>query len=218
MSIGKRIGWMLVRFVMHMEVQSIKEDMTMPNYQYGGNSVALEIARKQIKLYKDALALCPKVMEVVKKFDGKVANKRLETALETIDKGLNCRKSTYTDIWEISFYTSDRSLTVKSESWDGKYTNYNSYYIKDNETYLARDMFKETYGSFTDENGRWASENICKQIEHNMKVMEENIAKYEEELRQVDDLEAERKRIKAEVEAFNKKVSWIGNEYFGLRI
>jgi polyhydroxyalkanoate synthesis regulator phasin len=107
---------------------------------------------------------------------------------------------------------------VKSESWDGKYTNYNSYYIKESETYLARDMFKETYGSFTDENGRWIAENICKQIEHTMKVLEADIARYEEELRQVDKLEAERKRIKAEVEAFNKKVSWIGNEYFGLRI
>lgn len=190
----------------------------MPNYAYKNNSVALEVARKQIKLYKDALALCPKVMEVVRKFDGKVANKRLETALEVIDKGLNCRKSTYTDIWEISFYTSDRCLTVKSESWDGKHTNYNSYYIKESETCLASDMFKLTYGIFTDKNGRWIADNICKQIEHTMKVLEADIARYEEELRQVDNLEAERKRIKAEVEAFNKKVSWIGNEYFGLRI
>ena len=105
----------------------------MSNYQYGGNSVALEIAIKQIKLYKDALALCPKVMEVVRKFDGKVANKRLETALEAIDKGLNCRKSTYTDIWEISFYTSDRSLTVKSESWDGKYFSEGYNYVNGEE-------------------------------------------------------------------------------------
>lgn len=190
----------------------------MSNYQYGGNSVALEIAIKQIKLYKDSLALCPKVMEVVKKFDGKVANKRLETALVEVDKGLRCHKSSYTDVWEIVFWTDDRCLNVKRKSWDGKREDWCAYYIKQNEDYIARDMFRETYGSFTDDDGRWVAENICAQIKHHMETLEADIATYEAELRGVDYLEAERKRIKAEMDEFNHKVTWIGNEYFGLKI
>ena len=190
----------------------------MPNYQYGGNSIALEVAIKQIKLYKDSLALCEKVMEVVKKFDGKVANKRLETALEAVDKGLRCHKSSYTDIWEIVFYTSDRCVNVKRKSWDGKREDWCAYYIKQPEDYIARDMFENLYGKFTDENGRWVAENICKQIEAHMRYLEGDIASYEAELKNVDELEAEKKRITKLVEMHNKEITWIGNEYFNLKI
>lgn len=188
----------------------------MTNYE--SKSIALEVATKQIKLYKDALALCPKVMEVVRKFDGKMANKRLETALEAVDSGLRCRKSSYTEVWEIVFWTSDRCVNVKSLSWDGKREDWCAYYIKDNEDYIARDMFKNLYGEFVDGNGRWIAENINKQIEAHMHNLEVNIAQYETELKQVDELEAEKKRIKDEVEAHNKKITWIGSEYFNLRI
>lgn len=190
----------------------------MFNYNYGGNSVALEVATKQIKLYKDALALCPKVMEVIKRFDGKVANKRLETALMEIDKGLRCRKSSYTDVWEIVFYTPDRMVSVKQKSWDGSRENNVAYYIKESEEYIARDIFRHTYGAFVDDNGRWNADNIIRQIETHMRTLETNISKYEAELRSVDKLEAERKRIKAEIDAFNNEVSWLGSEYFGLKI
>ena len=190
----------------------------MSNYEYGGNSIALEVAIKQIKLYKDALELCPKVMEVIRKFDGKVANKRLETALKEVNAGLRCNKSSYTEVWEIVFYTSDRCVNVKRKSWDGKREDWVAYYIKESEAYLARDMFKNTFGSFINEDGRWIAENINKQIEHTMKSLEANIADYTELLNHVDELEAEKKRIKDEMEAHNKKVGWIGNEYFGLKV
>lgn len=190
----------------------------MSNYKYGGNSIALEVAIKQIKLYKDALALCPKVMEVVKKFDGKVANKRLETALKEVNSGLRCNKSSYTEVWEIVFWTSDRCVNVKRKSWDGKHEDWCAYYIKKSKTYLARDTFKNTFGSFTNDDGRWIAENINKQIEHTMKSLEANIADYTELLNHVDELEAEKKRIKDEMEAHNRKVGWIGNEYFDLKV
>ena len=190
----------------------------MSTYEYGGKSIALEVAIKQIKLYKDALALCPKVMEVIKKFDGKVANKRLETALKEIDSGLRCNKSSYMEVWEIAFWTNDRCVNVKRKSWDGKREDWVAYYIKESEAYLARDMFKNTFGSFTDENGRWIAENINKQIKHTMKSLEANIAEYKELLKHVDELEVEKKRIKDEMEAYNKKVGWFGNEYFCLKV
>lgn len=190
----------------------------MSNYEYSGNSIALEVAIKQIKLYRDALDLCPNVMEVVKKFDGKMANKRLETALKEVDSGLRCNKSSYTEVWEIAFWTSDRCVNVKRKSWDGKREDWCAYYIKESEAYLARDMFKNTFGSFTNEDGRWIAENINKQIEHTMKSLEANIADYTELLNHVDELEAEKKRIKKEVEAHNKKIGWIGNEYFRLKV
>lgn len=190
----------------------------MPKFEYGRNSVALEVATKQIKLYKDSLALCPKVMEVVRKFDGKVANKRLETALMEINKGLCCRKSRYADVWEIVFYTSDRMVSIKQKSWDGKHENNVAYYIKDSKDYIARDIFRNLDGAFVNEDGRWNADNINKQIEAHMRSLETNISKYEAELKSVDRLEAERKQIKAEIDAFNNEVSWIGNEYFGLRI
>ena len=190
----------------------------MSNYEYGGNSIALEVAIKQIKLYKDALALCPKVMEVVNKFDGKIANKRLETALKEVNDGLMCNKSSITGVWEIAFWTSDRCVNVKRKSWDGKREDWCAYYIKESETYLARDMFKGTFGSFINEDGRWIAENINKQIEHTMKSLEANISDYEELLNHVDELETEKKRIEKEVEAHNKKVGWIGNEYFDLKV
>ena len=177
----------------------------------------MEIARKQIKLYQDALALCPAVMEVVKRFDGKVANKRLETALEAVDRGLCCRKSSYTEIWEISFYTSDRCVTVKETGWNGN-EYYGSHYIKDSEYYLARDMFKNTYGAFVDADGRWVAENINKQIEKSMEGLVHSIEVYENMLAHVDELEEERDRLRKEVEAHNRKVTWIGEEYFKLKV
>ena len=186
--------------------------------KYDSISVALEVAIKQIKLYKDALALSSKVTEVVKKFDGKMANKRLETALKKVDSGLRCNKSSYTEVWEIAFWTSDRCVNVKRKSWDGKHENWCAYYIQESEAYLARDMFKNTFGSFTNDDGRWIADNINKQIEHTMKSLEANIADYEELLNHIDELEAEKKRIKDEMEAHNRKVGWIGNEYFDLKV
>ena len=189
----------------------------MSNYQYGGNSIALEVAIKQIKLYKDALALCPKVMEVVKKFDGKVANKRLETALEAVDKGFYCRKSQWGDDWEIKWYTQDRSVNVKSINLCGMET-YNAYYIRQSEIYFARDMFEKTYGAFTDANGRWLAENICKQIEAEAEGWKQNIEQWEQELKHVDELREKKRKLEAEIEAHNEGISWLINEYFSLRV
>jgi len=187
--------------------------------KYENLSVALELARKQVKLYEDALVLCPKIMEVVKKFDGKVANKRLGTALIEVNRGISCRKASYTEEWEIVFYTSDRSLNVKSKNWRGVETS-NTYYIAQSELYIANDINYniEKYGSFTDDNGRWKADNICKQITARMETFKEYIRDFEEEISNVDDMKKEKERIKKEIEAYNKKVSWLGNEYFELKI
>lgn len=191
----------------------------MSKFEYGGNSVALEVATKQIKLYKDSLALCPKVMEVVRKFDGKVANKRLETALTEVDEGLRCRKSAYSEAWELWYFSPDRCVTVTEKSWDGTFDVNKTYSIKDVEVYLAIDVSNGRKDErFVDNNGRWIAGNICNCIEKRMINLEVKIEKYEEELKHVDELEAEQKRIKAEIDAFNCKVSWLGSEYFGLRI
>lgn len=112
----------------------------MSNYQYGGNSIALEVAIKQIKLYKDALGLCDKVMEVVKKFDGKMANKRLETALKEVDSGLRCNKSSIVEVWEIAFWTNDRCVNVKQKSWDGKREKIGLHTTSKNQKHILRGM------------------------------------------------------------------------------
>jgi len=186
--------------------------------KYDSISVALEVYRKQIKLYKDALSLCPKVMEVVRKFDGKIANRRLETALQEVDKGLGCFKDKWNNQWIIKFYTYDRSVDVQITSWDGKDKYCRAFYIKESETVLAQDIFKNSYGDFTNEDGRWIAENICKQIEATMKRLEEDIERYEEELKHADELLEEKRKLVEMIEAHNKKVSWMGDEYFEMRV
>ena len=185
---------------------------------YGNDlGVEMEIARKQIKLSRDALEMVPAVLETIKRFDGKVANKRLETALEAVNSGFTCRRNQYGNEWEIKWYTQDRSITVKSINWRGMETC-NAYYIRQSEAYFARDLFDNTYGSFTDDEGRWMVENICKQIEAEAESWKQDIEKWEEELENIDDLRDRKRKLEAEIEAHNKGISWLADEYFSLRI
>lgn len=185
---------------------------------YVDKNIAMPLARKQIDMYRNVLEVAPRLLEVIRKFDGKVANKRLETAMKEVCTTITCRTSSVLGKWEIEYWENDRSILVETTSWDGKFKYNGAHYIKYNTYYLARDMFENLYGKFTNEDGRWIAENICKQIEHNMRELESNITKFTEELNRIDELEAQKKKLKMKIEEYNNGISWFANAYFDLKV
>ena len=57
----------------------------------------------ELNAMQKVIDLCPKVIEIIKKFEGKQANKRLDTALKQIDKNLFVIEIFYFNIFLLLF-------------------------------------------------------------------------------------------------------------------
>ena len=60
------------------------------------NEDARKLVELEIQNRKEALKLYPEIIKVVEQFDGKVLNKRLETALKKVNERLCCKRG-YSD-------------------------------------------------------------------------------------------------------------------------
>lgn len=63
--------------------------MRNENYQKNADKTAFNLIEIETKQLEKVVELTPKVIALMEKFDGKVYNKRFETALKELDKGLS---------------------------------------------------------------------------------------------------------------------------------
>ena len=171
--------------------------------------IRMQLARKQQNAYIHAMEIIDKIIPVIERFDGKQANKRLETALQQIDRNLYCRKSIYSDLWEIKLYIEDRSVT----DTETKYGN--TYYIKDSEIWIASEF---SIDRFVDENGKWKSQTIVQRLRETQDVLKDKDNTIQEQLDDIDSLIDRYTEIKREIEEFNRMIDYSIREYFNLKI
>lgn len=171
--------------------------------------MAEKLVRKEIEVKRDFVSKAKALSDVVQKFDGKILNKRLETAMREvypvrveIEKDWN---------WvHVTGYIADRSV----QSDDVDKWGYHSYaYIKDDRIYIA-----SCARNLTDENGRLYAEELIELIRDEAKRQKEYADKLEEQLGRIDEIKAECRRIHDECVAFAHNTSAQIREYYGLEV
>ena len=177
----------------------------------------IAIANKEIEVYESFINIIPTIAEVIRRFDNKCINKRFTDAL---DKAVNNG-----DIKNRKFYISTEygyngqfEITVHSyndsvkEISDKEYPNH---YRVDNNTYtfvIPKDNFEIT------ESGNYrikADEMICVLYEHKTNIIF-SIESLQKGLIKANEMISEMKRIKAELEAFEKKYSYHMRDIMGV--
>ena len=127
---------------------------------YYSREDAENLIKLEIQAGKEALEIIDDVIEVVKSFDGKVFNKRFETALQTkVSYNIHARNSSY---GFFGFYYTIPNRSVKSVDHD--YWNY----LGHSEIYL---ITGDDTGCFTDENRICSNVMIAKINERREEIM-----------------------------------------------
>lgn len=174
--------------------------------------VEMEVANK-----KYALTLYDRIIEVVRKFNGKLLNKRLETALKAIDNNLSI-DTRYGDSIYITLYCKNQMIRAN----DG------CHYIKHREitmssyatTYITTNYKDEQYCVVTlDEkwNKRLDAEAFIDKLMQQRKNIENEIAAIEEKHSKVEEYERTLEALKKQIDDTCKEIPYMLQEYYNLR-
>lgn len=174
--------------------------------------IAKALTEKQIEVLENLLALVPAVNEVVRKFDGKVLNKRFDTALRNAtDDKASCTKKNYTDGWDIVLREyNNRFVSIPNET--GDYAT--AHYIKHEYIYLADSVWNDE--KWLTDDGRIKADELIADIEYHANSAAEDVKKLKGQLESVETYIAEFNRMKAERWAFECNTSYALREYFNL--
>ena len=113
--------------------------------KYYCNEDALNLVKLEIENRKEALKLYDGIIEVVKKFDGKVLNKRFDTALKNFDGRLSYnREHSWFEI-NMNVFDNRSCKSIKKDSYGYSHTNYIS------DSYLRLNSMLYTYSYDPDE-------------------------------------------------------------------
>ena len=172
------------------------------------NELAMKLVRKEIECKREFVSKAESLCEVVQKFDGKVFNKRLETAMKEVYP-IRVEQEYFWKSISITGWIPDRM--VQSDSVD-KWGYHKTAYIKDDRIYVGiiRDAF--------DDDKRIIAETIIKAIRSTAEYYKESADKLEEQLGRIEEIIAERDRIYAEKQRFLHNTSGTLREYFGLEV
>lgn len=170
--------------------------------------MAIKLVQKEIECKREFVNKAESLCKVVQKFDGKVFNKRLETAMREVYP-IRVEQEYFWKSISISGWIPDRM--VQSDSVD-KWGYHETAYIKDDRIYVGiiRDAF--------DDDKRIVAENIIKKIRDTADYYREFADKMEEQLNRIDEIIAERNRIYAEKQRFMNETSGTLREYFDLEV
>ena len=177
-------------------------------YSEDRKAAAKAIVELEVKNRKHVLSLYDKVIEVVKKFDGKIINKRFETALKVIDNSLRVKRNG-TSI-DISYYCRDRYACGRYLLWD--YISLNNYMNTSptDKRYCVVDY---------DSNGncRINAEKMIVHLLVRKNDIADEIKSVTEHHKKVEEYEKELEELKAKIETVSGKIPFLLKEYYGLR-
>ncbi len=179
------------------------------------NEDARNLVELEIQNRKEALKLYDGIIEVAKKFDGKVLNKRFETALKKVDERLSCDRSYSWFEINMSVFDNRSCKSVKKDSYGYSCTNY----ITDN--YLRLNNLVYTYSYNTKDvvmldNERIISSVLIEALNKGKKQMEEKIIQLENSINKVDEWKNKLKALQIEMEEVMKEVPYIIREYYDI--
>ena len=166
----------------------------------------IAIINKEIEVYQSYIGLIPTIVEVIRKFDNKCINKKFQTALDEAVNNGNTKQRKFLVTTNYG-YSGQFEITVHSYNDSVKEITdkeYPSYYKVENNTYT----FVISQGDFeiTDSgNYRIKADEMIETIKEHGDKIRFKISVLHDGLEKADEMIAEMKRIKAELEAFNNK-------------
>lgn len=183
--------------------------------KYYCNEDARNLVELEIKNRKDALSLYSDIIEVVKKFDGKILNKRFETALKKVDERLSCnREYSWFEI-NMSVFNSRSCKSIKKDNYGYSCTNYLS------NSYLKLNALLYTYSNNPEEKVLLKEERInslvlIESLNKGKAQMEEKIKELENSLDKVDEWREKLKALKSEMEKTMGEIPYIIRDYYSI--
>lgn len=171
--------------------------------------IALEISNR-----RKAIGFYPAIIETVKKFDGKVLNKRLETALRKINDNLRLKKSEYR--FDICYYVENDHVPVPYRDYCGaEYVKYREIGMCE---YMPRNRAYDVNAQCPalNDDGRIIAENIITALNAGKESLESEIIEMEEHSKKVDEYAAELDELAERMRSLQKKIPYLVSEYYKL--
>lgn len=179
------------------------------------NEDARNLVELEIQNRKEALKLYDGIIEVVQKFDGKVLNKRFDTALKKVDERLSCnREYSWFEI-NMNVFDNRSCKSVKKDSYGYSCTNY----ITDNYLRLNNLVYTHSYNPRDNvmlDNERIISSVLIEALNKCKEQMENKIKELENSIDKVDEWKNKLKALQIEMEEVMKEVPYIIREYYDI--
>jgi len=170
------------------------------------DNIKRELINKQLKGYQEAIELIPQIVEVAKKFDGKVISKRFDTAIKKVNKNLSFTLEY--NSFRVKYYNRDRYISGESYAE----------YIQEDVVDLVFGCIKSSYGDGICQDGVFVFDNFVKGIEGRKGMLAKYIKETSEQLERVEQLTKEQKQLKEAIEQHNDGVNFIVEYYYGVRV
>ena len=182
---------------------------------YYSKETATKLMQKEIEIMKAALLHQKAIKEVIKQFEGKVFNKRMDTAIKGIDKRLSAEVNY--SLFNIIYAAWDyKERSIQSPSKLGyKHT----LYVNNNSVNLAvLSAFSEKdYPHALNADKRIRSDDIINNVNNLCVDIVAKIALLEDELKNIDNTLKEFKRIKSEQQTLINSTSYTTRQYFDIK-
>ena len=169
----------------------------------------IAILQKEIKIYNNFINIIPTIYKVIHKFDGKVINNKFEKAIDEAVKG-NGKKREYYDSTEYRYGGNCIIIikcyndSIKEVGSNSEYPNWYKVSNSDYRFYFPKDNFIITDSG----NYRVIADKMRETIIKEIPKLHAEIETIENGIKQVDEMIAEAKRIKKELDAFNNKYDY----------
>lgn len=168
----------------------------------------IAILRKEVEVYNNFINLIPTIYKVIHAFNGKVINKKFNEALDNAVNGKEKR-----EYYAITEYGYDRNFIIKVHCYNdsikevGSNSEYPNWYKVSNSNYYF--CFPKDNFIITDSgNYRVIADKMRETIVKEIPKLHAEIETIEEGIKQADEMISEAKRIKKELDAFNKKYDY----------
>lgn len=183
---------------------------------YNNPNIPKALVELELKNKKYVLSLYDRIIEVVKKFDGKILNKRFETAIKSIDSNLSVDNRGGNSIY-IVYYCSNRMIKMDGGCNYIKHSeiSLNSYAT----TYITTNYRDEQYCVVTiDEkfNKRIDANAFIDKLVEGKKNIENEVSAVEEKHEKIAEYEATLKELKKQIEDTCKEIPYMLQQYYNL--
>lgn len=164
----------------------------------------IKLVQLEIEAKEKAVSLVNPIIAIMGKFDGKQANKRLDTALKTIDQDL--RFMTEYNSFKIYMYIQKRMISGPDHAD----------YIKSDYIYLVHGSIVSAYGGAIMPQGVIDSGEVIRQLEKFKAETIQWIEKLKNQISNIQSILIEYKAIKDSMESFNNRFDWMIRDYWQL--
>lgn len=175
----------------------------------------IKLVELEISNMEYAIELAEKIKPVIEKFNGKVLNKRLETALKEIDEHI------YTENrygFKIGYYVENNRIPIIETDYLGKEHRHNIFTKQSDlplTSYLTTNT-KETDRCIVDENNRIKADVIIAGIDNQKEYFEMRIEELKTAMPKVDEYKERIENIKKQMKELNDEIPYLIKSYFDL--